>query len=213
MHPRVLVFRPGLRQVGLAASDCATISFCGRPLAAVRPLLQPGARILALSAGADAPAELAALLREYGFGQTRLHVLEALGGVRERIRVFRAADAGFGDVQALNLVALEVEAEPGARIIPLAAGLPDEAFEHDGQLTKREIRAITLSSLAPRLGELLWGRGLRLGFGGGGVDAAAQGQPRHRLRRAGGPCGAGAHATPSPSACRGCGSRWAGRRQ
>ena len=80
----------------------------------------------------------------------KLTVLEALGGLRERIRTTRAADFSLSDVDALNVVALEVEAAPGARILARAAGLPDTLFEHDGQITKREIRAVTLSSLAPR---------------------------------------------------------------
>lgn len=94
-----------------------------------------------------------------------LHVLEALGGPHEFLRATRAEDFGFNDVQALNLMAVEVAANERAKIIPLSAGLPDELFEHDGQLTKREIRAVTLSSLAPRAGELLWD----VGCGSGSV--------------------------------------------
>jgi precorrin-6B C5,15-methyltransferase / cobalt-precorrin-6B C5,C15-methyltransferase len=54
-------------------------------------------------------------------------------------------------------------AEPGAVILPRVAGLPDDLFAHDGQLTKREIRAVTLSTLAPRGGELLWDVGAGAG--------------------------------------------------
>ena len=110
--PAPSAFALACARLGWPLQDCATVSFCGRPLAALRPLLQPGARILALSAGADTPAELAALLRGLGFGPTRLHLLEALGGVRERIRTCRAADPVFDDTHKLNLVALEIEAEP-----------------------------------------------------------------------------------------------------
>ena len=92
-------------------------------------------------------------------------MLEALGGPRERIRATTAAAFDLGDVDALNTVAIEVEAAPGARIIARAPGLADDLFEHDGQITKREIRAVTLSSLAPRRGELLWD----IGAGAGSV--------------------------------------------
>jgi precorrin-6Y C5,15-methyltransferase (decarboxylating) len=106
---------------------------------------------------------LAALLAGSGFGQSQLTVLEALGGPRERIRTARAADFSIDDVGALNIVALEVEAAPGARILARAPGLADALFEHDGQITKREIRAVTLSALAPRRNELLWDVGAGTG--------------------------------------------------
>ena len=85
---------------------------------------------------------------------------------------------GFNDVEALNLIAIEVEASPGAKIIPLSSGLPDDMFEHDGQITKREIRAVTLSSLAPRAGELLWD----IGCGSGSI--AIEWLLRHQANRA-----------------------------
>ena len=90
-------------------------------------------------------------------------VLEAMGGARERIRHATASGFEFDDIQPLNTIALEVVAEPEAAIIPLTSGLEDDCFEHDGQLTKREIRAVTLSSLAPLQGQLLWDIGLGAG--------------------------------------------------
>src|SRR5207245_2830419 len=92
-------------------------------------------------------------------------VLEALGGKRERIRATTAGKFDLREIDDLNVVAIKVKAGPGARVIARAAGLPDGMFEHDGQITKREIRAITLSSLAPRRGELLWD----IGAGSGSV--------------------------------------------
>ncbi|MGO8657317.1 cobalamin biosynthesis bifunctional protein CbiET, partial [Rhizobium ruizarguesonis] len=90
------------------------------------------------------------------FGQSQLTVLEALGGARERQRSVAATDFDLLDIDPLNVCALDIAAGEGARILPFAAGLEDELFEHDGQITKREIRAMTLSALAPRHGELLW---------------------------------------------------------
>ena len=121
--------------------------------------------MLALSADATAPAAIARYLGARGFGQSSLHVLEALGGPRERIRSTLAENFGFNDVEALNLIAIEVEASPGAKIIPLSTGLPDEMFEHDGQITKREIRAVTLPRSRRVAGELLWD----IGCGSGSV--------------------------------------------
>jgi precorrin-6Y C5,15-methyltransferase (decarboxylating) len=94
-----------------------------------------------------------------------LTVLEALGGPRERVRTTSAAHFDLGTIDDLNVVAVEVVAQPGARVIARAAGLSDALFEHDGQITKREIRAVTLSSLAPCRGERLWD----IGAGAGSV--------------------------------------------
>jgi precorrin-6Y C5,15-methyltransferase (decarboxylating) len=152
-------------RLGWAAQATETVSFCGRPLAALVPLLQPGACILALSADAATPAAIAALLCVRGFGRSRLHVMEALGGPHERVRSASAEEFALADIHPLNLVAIEARAAPDAPVLPLAGGLPDELFEHDGQITKREIRAVTLSSLAPRRGEMLWD----IGCGSGSV--------------------------------------------
>ncbi len=163
--PAPSAFSLACGRLGWAMQDCATISFCGRPLAALVPLLYPGARILALSNDATTPHVIAALLRSRGFGPSRLHVLEALGGPRERMRVAPAAEFALEEVQALNMLAIEVAAGPDAYAIPLASGLPDVRFEHDGQMTKQEVRAITLSALAPQRGELLWD----IGCGSGSI--------------------------------------------
>jgi precorrin-6Y C5,15-methyltransferase (decarboxylating) len=163
--PAPSAFSLACARLGWAMQDVATLSFCGRPLAAVLPLLQPGARILALSENGRTPGLLADLLRRNGFGPSLLHVLEALGGPRERMRSVRANTCVLEDVDPLNLVGIEVAVEPGARVLPLARGLPEALFEHDGQITKAEVRAVTLASLAPRAGELLWD----VGCGSGSV--------------------------------------------
>lgn len=152
-------------RLGWAVQDCATISFCGRPLAPLAPLLQPGARILALSADSGTPGLVAKLLQARGFGPSVLHVLEALSGPQERIRSTTAAWFRLSDIHPLNLLAIEVAAAPGAQTIPLTSGLPDSLFDHDGQITKQEIRAVTLAALAPRRGERLWD----IGAGSGAI--------------------------------------------
>jgi precorrin-6Y C5,15-methyltransferase (decarboxylating) len=163
--PATSAFSLAAARLGWALADCALVSLHGRVLDLVRPHLQPGARVLALTSDGDTPAALARLLTETGFGASHLRVLEALGGPRERIRTTTAAGFELGTVDALNTVAIEVIAAPGARVIARAAGLADELFEHDGQITKREIRAVTLSALAPRCGELMWD----IGAGAGSV--------------------------------------------
>jgi precorrin-6Y C5,15-methyltransferase (decarboxylating) len=152
-------------RLGWPLADCVRVSLHGRELDRVRPHLQPGARVLALTSDGEDPAALADLLATAGFGVSRLTVLEALGGPRERIRAATAAQFDLGTVDPLNTVAIEVAAQDGARIIARAPGLPDAMFEHDGQITKREVRAVTISALAPRRGELLWD----IGAGAGSV--------------------------------------------
>ena len=152
-------------RLGWSLPHTPLLSVHGRTLDLVRPHLQPGTRILALTSDGEGPAALAKLLADIGFGASRLTVLEALGGPRERVRTTRAGDYGLGAVDALNTVAIEVEVSPGARVLARTSGLVDSLFEHDGQITKREVRALTLSSLAPCRGELLWD----IGAGSGSV--------------------------------------------
>ncbi|AMN43905.1 decarboxylating precorrin-6Y C(5,15)-methyltransferase [Rhodoplanes sp. Z2-YC6860] len=164
--PAPSAFSLAAARMGWALPDTALVSLHGRALDLIRPHLHPGAHVLALTSDADGPRALAALLSDNGFGGTRLTVLEALGGPHERVRTSAAAKFNLVDVSPLNVVALEVEASADARILSRAPGLPDALFEHDGQITKREVRAITLSSLAPRKGERLWD----IGAGSGSVS-------------------------------------------
>jgi precorrin-6B C5,15-methyltransferase / cobalt-precorrin-6B C5,C15-methyltransferase len=152
-------------RLGWSLPQTVLLSVHGRTLDLVRPHLQPGARILALTSDGGEPRAVAEMLRQTGFGASRLTVLEALGGPRERVRTITAAAYNLDAVDALNTLAIEVEAAADARVIARAAGLADGLFDHDGQITKREVRAITLSSLAPRRGELLWD----IGAGAGSV--------------------------------------------
>ncbi|HEY6600608.1 MAG TPA: precorrin-6y C5,15-methyltransferase (decarboxylating) subunit CbiE, partial [Xanthobacteraceae bacterium] len=161
--PAPSTFSLAVARLGWALPETTQLSLHARSLDLIRPHLQPGARVLALTSDGEGPAALARLLSEIGFGNSRLTVLEALGGPRERVRAATAADFDLGDVGPLNAVAIEVEASPGARVLARAPGLPDALFEHDGQITKREIRAITLAALSPRRGELLWDVGAGAG--------------------------------------------------
>lgn len=153
-------------RLGWSQQDCALLSLHGRAFERLTPHLHPRARIIALSWDETTPARIAAHLTARGMGASRIFVLEHLGGPKERLRETRADAYPLEDVAALNTVAIEVDAAPGARVIPLAPGLPDEWFENDGQITKREIRAVTLSALAPRKGEMLWD----IGAGSGSIS-------------------------------------------
>ncbi len=164
--PAPSAFSLACARLGWSLADTATLTCCGRPIEALAPHLQPGRKLLVLSADETTPAAVAAYLSARGFGGSALHLLEALGGPGEKIRETTARDFSFVDVDRLNLLAIEVDAAPDAQVIPLASGLPDEFFENDGQLTKREIRAVTLSALAPRAGERFWD----IGCGSGSVS-------------------------------------------
>src|SRR4030095_6771116 len=123
------------------------------------------------------PAEVVALLTDRGYGSSELTVLEQLSGPSERVRTTRAAEWSH-DVDALNVIGVLCEAGPDAALLPTAPGLPDEAYESDGQLTKREVRAVTLSRLAPVPGQLLWD------VGGGAGSIAIEWSRHHPTCRA-----------------------------
>ncbi|MCQ8241286.1 precorrin-6y C5,15-methyltransferase (decarboxylating) subunit CbiE [Rhizosaccharibacter radicis] len=151
--------------LGWSLQDIAALSVCGRPVEALRPHLHPGGRLLVLCADRRSPAIVAALLCRHGFGASRLHLLEALGGPAERRRACRADGDIPDDIGRLVLLGIEVRADGSFMSLPLGGALPDDRFDHDGQITKQEIRAATLAALEPRPGALLWD----IGAGSGSV--------------------------------------------
>ena len=133
------------------------------PLASLRRDLAPGARLIVLLRNGNAVPTLADWLTREGFGATHVTVLEALAGPRERVRHGKAATLAIADAAHPVAVALDVGGD-GA-IVPRASGWPDYLFEHDDQITKQPVRAMTLSALAPNQGEHLWD----IGSGSGSV--------------------------------------------
>ncbi|TXM76745.1 MULTISPECIES: precorrin-6y C5,15-methyltransferase (decarboxylating) subunit CbiE [Methylobacterium] len=166
--PLPSAFSLACARLGWPLAECACVTLHGRALAQVVRHLQPGARLLVLSWDGTTPAAVAALMTERGFGASRITVCEAMGGPRERLRESPARGFDLGDIDALNTLAIEVVGEPGCRAVGLAAGLDDGWFENDGQLTKAEIRAVTLAALRPLAGQLLWDVGA--GAGSVGIE-------------------------------------------
>lgn len=168
-HEEMLIL-PGLSAFSLAAArlhwplaECATITLHGRPLERLALHLAPGKRLLILSEDGGTPAAVAAHLAARGWGESRLTVLERMGGERERRHDASAENWHPERCADLNTLAVECVAGPAARILSRAAGLPDDAFQHDGQITKRAVRAATLAALAPLPGALLWDVGAGAG--------------------------------------------------
>lgn len=150
-------------RLGWALQDVGVVSLVGRPMTALNAELVPGARLLVLSNDGDSPAAVAQLLCQRGLGASRLTILEHLGGPAERCVDGLASEWGAASVAALNVLAIECVAQAQLTALPLTCGLPDECYQHDGQLTKRDVRAVTLARLAPRPGELLWDVGAGCG--------------------------------------------------
>ncbi|MBB3661544.1 MULTISPECIES: precorrin-6y C5,15-methyltransferase (decarboxylating) subunit CbiE [Prauserella salsuginis group] len=146
-------------RLGWTAEETDVVSAVGRDARKVLRALAPGRRLLVLSSGADTPATLAALLADHGFGDSTLTVLENLGSAEERRLDGTARDWPHPPGAPLNVVAITC----AGAAYSLLAGLPDEAFDHDGQLTKRDLRASALARLAPTPGELLWDVGAGAG--------------------------------------------------
>lgn len=138
---------------------CTCLTAHGRPLELLNHHLQPGRRLLILSHDGTTPGNIAALLCEAGFGPSRMTVLSAMGAGDEA-RYESTADAwSDSNIEELNTVAIECIAGTDARILPQVPGLPDDAFVHDGQMTKRIVRAATIAALAPLPGQTLWDLG------------------------------------------------------
>ena len=133
------------------------------PFARLRHVLSPKGRMICLVRDADAPSALARWLTDQNAGAAELFVCERMGGAHQRIRNATAASFDLSDVQAPVAVAIDLPANIG---LSRASGLPDDAFTHDGQITKRPVRALTLSALAPRAGERLWD----IGAGSGSIS-------------------------------------------
>ncbi|GAA3508094.1 precorrin-6Y C5,15-methyltransferase (decarboxylating) [Streptosporangium album] len=165
-------------RLGWAADQVEVVSVVTRPVESVHTAVHDGRRVLVLSADGRTPARIAALLARRGYGASPMTVLERLGGAEERTVSGTAEDWSLPVAHDLNVVAVECRATAGTAGLPCLPGLPDEAFEHDGQLTKREVRAVTLSRLAPVPGELLWD----VGAGAGSV--AIEWMRGHRANRA-----------------------------
>lgn len=164
--PAPSAFSLAASRLGWALQETEIVSLHGKPIELIRPLLQPGRKIIALTSDGNGPAMIAALLDSSGFGSSILTVLEALGGPGERITRGPARDFAMAGTDPLNVLAIEVAATRDARVLARAPGLADDLFEHDGQITKREVRAVTLSTLSPRRGELMWD----IGAGSGSIS-------------------------------------------
>ncbi|MFJ3161457.1 precorrin-6y C5,15-methyltransferase (decarboxylating) subunit CbiE [Streptomyces kanasensis] len=154
-HPSSVAY--ACARLGWPVEDTATVTLVGRPLDTLTAALHDGRRLLVLSSGAATPGEVAALLRARGYGPSRLRVLEQLGHPdRERVLRGTAEEWPHPPGDPLNVVAVDCVRAPDAPRLGAVPGLPDTAYEHDGQLTKRHVRAATLAALAPAPGELLW---------------------------------------------------------
>ena len=141
--------------------DCLTVH--GRDLDRVRAFLMPGNKLIILTNDGNTPGQIAELLKDTGFGGSLLTVFSQMGGTDERRFEGTAIDLDHDAIPDLNTVAIECLADEGLILKARTPGLPDDVFEHDGQLTKREVRAITVSSLVPMPGQMLWDIGAGCG--------------------------------------------------
>ncbi|MBW4527105.1 MAG: precorrin-6y C5,15-methyltransferase (decarboxylating) subunit CbiE [Phormidium tanganyikae FI6-MK23] len=158
--PAPSAFSLACSRLGWSLSEVETLSLCGRDSALLNAVLYSNARILVLSADRQTPAIVAQILRDRGLAESSMIVLEHLGGTKERILSGTAGDWNYTDIADLNTIAITCSPAP---LLSRTPGLPDSAYQHDGQLTKREVRAVTLSTLASHPGQLLWDVGAGCG--------------------------------------------------
>lgn len=161
-YPVSGVFSLVAARLGWRLEDVVCLGLHAAPFARLRAVLGRGVRVICTLRDADAVPALGAWLQKNGFAATRITVCEALGGPRERLR----AGTEWADIAAPVAVALDGADLPPDAGLPRCAGLPDDLFVHDGQITKRPVRALTLSALAPRAGLRLWD----IGGGSGSVS-------------------------------------------
>ena len=157
--PHISVFSLAASRMGWSLPDCDTLTLHGRPAANFETFIQPEAKLIVLTADASTIPEIARRLEARGFDQSHITVLENLDGNKEHVSKY----SPYTDYSDLNTVAIQCIASPNAKIYSRLAGLPDDAFIHDGQLTKREVRAATLAALAPAPDQLLWDIGAGCG--------------------------------------------------
>ncbi len=163
-HPQLSAFQWAAARMGWSMADLETLTVHGRPPEQMIPFIEPDQRLIILTTGAQTPAQIAAYLTARGFGPSRLTVMGALGGTNET-RFDGTAEGWSATVPAFNTMAVEVVAGPEAQILSRVPGLPDSAFVTDGNMTKQELRAVTLAKLMPMRGALLWD----IGCGSGSV--------------------------------------------
>jgi precorrin-6Y C5,15-methyltransferase (decarboxylating) len=182
--PHPSAFALACARLGWPAAETELLSTVARAPELVARALQPGRRLVVYATGRDGAARIAAIVVARGFGPSRFVVLEQLGGPAERIHEATAASWGDRAADPLHAVAIEPAPGAGTRPLPSTPGLPDDAFDHDGQLTKRHVRAVTLATLAPLPGELLWDIGA--GSGSIGIEwlRATAAAPASRPTRA-----------------------------
>jgi precorrin-6Y C5,15-methyltransferase (decarboxylating) len=166
-HPQLSAFQWAAARLGWSLADVETLTVHGRPVEQMIPFIQPGARLLVLTTGAGTPGAIAGFLRARGFGPSRMVVLASMGGPAEQ-RFEGTAEGWDADVPPFNTLAVECVAGPEAQVLPRVPGLPDEAFRHDGKMTKAEARALVLARLMPMRGALLWDIGA--GCGSVGIE-------------------------------------------
>ncbi len=162
-HPTLSTFGLAAARLGWAIEDSACLGLHAAPFSRLRRHVAANRRALVLVRDGTAVAELARYLVDLGFGASGLHILEALGGPRERIRETTADALAFDDIA--HPVAVGIVFAGDGPVLPQASGLADSWFDHDGQITKRPIRALTLSALAPKPDETLWD----IGAGSGSI--------------------------------------------
>ncbi len=159
-------------RLGWAMNEVETLSLCGRPASLLQAYIYPNAKLLILSSGKETPAIASQILSDRGFGNSKITVFEHLSGTKERVissiakqwqKLNQELNQELNEVADLNAIAVECIPNPDTQILSRIVGLPDNSYHHDGQLTKREVRAITLSALAPNAGELLWDVGAGCG--------------------------------------------------
>lgn len=161
-HPQISAFQLMAARMGWSLADVETLTVHGRPVSQMVAFIQPDQRLIILTTGSETPGQIARFLSDRGFGRSKMTVVAAMGGEREK-RFEGVASEWSHEVPAFNTLAVECIAAPNAALVPRVPGLADELFQSDGTMTKQEVRAATVAKLMPMRGALLWDIGTGCG--------------------------------------------------
>ena len=166
IHPSPSVFSLACAKVGWDLNDVEAISLHTNPVSVIGKYLQQGIKLFLLTKNSKTPIEVVDYLNKHGFNKSKFIIFENLGGVNENITTTTVESFDLKDISRLNVICIECIADTDTNYYSCVPGLPNEIFNNDGQITKREIRAATLAKLTPFKDDLLWD----IGAGSGSIS-------------------------------------------
>ncbi len=152
-QPGPSCFALAANHLGWALEGVTCLGLHAAPMARLRRHLAAGTRAIVTLRDGTSVTDLTKYLCDQGFDDSTLTIFEHLAGPQERIT---SAQASALEGRFDHPVCAAIAFAGDGRALSTATGQADTTFASDGQMTKRPVRAITLSTLAPKPHEHLW---------------------------------------------------------